>query len=124
LNVFCQAGTPQRVDCLASRWEIALSVFPKDVTTHYRIGSRTKVSQSFVTSSALYQTSQPRRRQSTTHCMFYRLETDRYIGPPILSADIWPYENWPICEFELYNDNRCPILSAYRYYRSIFDFKH
>jgi len=24
LHVFCQAGPPQRVDCLAPRWEIAL----------------------------------------------------------------------------------------------------
>jgi len=44
---FRQAGTPQGVDWLAERWEIALSVFPKDTATRYRIGSRIKVSQPF-----------------------------------------------------------------------------
>jgi len=37
LHVFCQARPPQRVDCLASKWETALSVFPKDTATRYRI---------------------------------------------------------------------------------------
>jgi len=46
LHVFRQAGPgpPQRVDCLAPKWETALSVFPKDPATRYRIGSQTKVS--------------------------------------------------------------------------------
>jgi len=30
LHIFRQAGSPQRVDCLAPKWEIALSVFPQD----------------------------------------------------------------------------------------------
>jgi len=30
LHVFRQSGTQQRVDCLDPRWELALSVFPKD----------------------------------------------------------------------------------------------
>jgi len=47
LHVFRQAVPPQRVDCLAPRWETALSVFPKDTATRYRIGSRIKVSQPF-----------------------------------------------------------------------------
>jgi len=47
LQVFCQARPPQRVDCLAPRWEIALNVFPKDTATHYRIGNQTKVTQPF-----------------------------------------------------------------------------
>jgi len=47
LHVFRQAGSPQREDCLALRWEIALSVFPKDTATRYSIGSRTKVLQPF-----------------------------------------------------------------------------
>jgi len=45
LHVFRQAGPSQRVDCLALRWETALSVFPRDIATRYRIGSRTKISQ-------------------------------------------------------------------------------
>jgi len=45
LHVFRQAGTPQRVDCLALELEIALSVFPKD--TAMRIKSQTKVSLPF-----------------------------------------------------------------------------
>jgi len=44
LHVFRQAGPPQRVDCLAPKWETALSIFPKGTATRYRIGSRTKVS--------------------------------------------------------------------------------
>jgi len=36
-HVFCQAEPPHRVDCLAPRWETALSVFPKDTATRYRI---------------------------------------------------------------------------------------
>jgi len=47
LHVFRQAGPSQRVDCLAPKWEIALSVFLKNVATRYLIGSRTKVSQPF-----------------------------------------------------------------------------
>jgi len=47
LYVFRQAGPPQRVDCLAQRWELGLSVFPKDTATRYRIVSRTKVLQPF-----------------------------------------------------------------------------
>jgi len=47
LHAFCQAGPPQRVDYLAPKWKTALSVFPKDTATRYRIGSRTKVSQPF-----------------------------------------------------------------------------
>jgi len=38
--VFRMAGQPQRVDCLVLRRETALSVFPKDTATCYRIGSR------------------------------------------------------------------------------------
>jgi len=45
LHVFRQAGPPQQVDCLGPRWEIALSIFPKKTTTHFRIGSRTNGSQ-------------------------------------------------------------------------------
>jgi len=30
------------IDCLALRWEIALSVLPKDIATCYRIENRTK----------------------------------------------------------------------------------
>jgi len=45
LHVLRQAGPPQRVDCLAPRWETALNVFPEDTATRYRIRSRTKVSQ-------------------------------------------------------------------------------
>jgi len=45
LHVFRQDGPPQRVDCLAPKWETALSVFPNDTATRYRIGSRSKVSQ-------------------------------------------------------------------------------
>jgi len=41
LHVFRQIGPPQRVDCLAPKWETALSVFTKDTATRYRIGSRT-----------------------------------------------------------------------------------
>jgi len=41
------AGPPQRVDCLAPKWETGLSVFPKDTVMRYRIGSRTKVLQPF-----------------------------------------------------------------------------
>jgi len=33
LHVFRQAGPLQRVDCLAPKWETALSVFSKDTTT-------------------------------------------------------------------------------------------
>jgi len=44
LHVFRQVGPPQRVDCLAPRWETALSVFPKDTSTRYRIRSQSKVS--------------------------------------------------------------------------------
>jgi len=40
LHTFCQDGPPQRIDCLAPRWEITLSV-------RYCIGNRTKVSQPF-----------------------------------------------------------------------------
>jgi len=50
LYVFRQAGPPQRVDYLAPRWVVALSalsVFPKDTATRFRIDSRTKVSQPF-----------------------------------------------------------------------------
>jgi len=47
LYVFRQAGPPQRVNCLAPRWKTALSVFLKNTATRYRIGSRTKVSQTF-----------------------------------------------------------------------------
>jgi len=36
-KLFC--GPPQRVDCLAPKWETALSVFPKNTATRYRIGS-------------------------------------------------------------------------------------
>jgi len=39
--------------------------------------------------------------------MIYKLETDRYIGPPILSTDIWPFEYRSIYRFNLYNDKRC-----------------
>jgi len=35
------------------------------------------------------------------------LETDRYYW---LIFDL--FEDWPICEFVLYNDKRCPIISA------------
>jgi len=47
LHVFRHAGPPQRVDCLALKWETALSVFPKDTATRYRIWSRTEVSKTF-----------------------------------------------------------------------------
>jgi len=49
LHVFHQAGPPQRVVCLASKWKIALSVFLKsqDIATRYHIGSRIKVSQPY-----------------------------------------------------------------------------
>jgi len=33
LHVFRQAGPPLRQDCLAPRWETALSVFPKDTAS-------------------------------------------------------------------------------------------
>jgi len=33
LHVCRQAGPTQRVDCLAPRWETALSVFPKDLSS-------------------------------------------------------------------------------------------
>jgi len=33
LHVFRQAGRPQRVDCLAPKWETTLSVFPKDTAS-------------------------------------------------------------------------------------------
>jgi len=33
LHVFRQAGPTQRADCLTSRWEIALGVFPKDTAS-------------------------------------------------------------------------------------------
>jgi len=47
------------------------------------------------------------------------LKTNQHIGPPILSSDSRPFKYRPICQFELYNDKRCPIISADRYYRSI-----
>jgi len=37
---------------------------------------------------------------------------------PILLADIWPFEDRPICEFELYNDKEMPDNNRKRY-RSI-----
>jgi len=40
LHVFRQAGPSQQVDFLALGWEIALSVFPKDRATRYRIESQ------------------------------------------------------------------------------------
>jgi len=43
LHDFRQAGLPQRVDCLAPKREIALSVFPKATATRYT-ASGTKVS--------------------------------------------------------------------------------
>jgi len=58
LHDFRQAGLSQRVDCLASRWEVALSVFLKDTAMRYRIGSRTKVLQLFDCLPT-----EPRRRQ-------------------------------------------------------------
>jgi len=39
LHVFRQAGPPQLVDCLTSRWETALNVFLKDTATRNRIGN-------------------------------------------------------------------------------------
>jgi len=63
LHVFRQAKQPQRVDCLAPRWEIALSVFPKNTMTRYRIGSRTKVSQPFNYYPGALPPTEPRRRQ-------------------------------------------------------------
>jgi len=39
LYVFRQVGPPQRTDCLAPKWETALSVFLKDTATRYCIGS-------------------------------------------------------------------------------------
>jgi len=36
----------QWVDCLVPWWETALSVFPTDTATYYRIGSQTKALQS------------------------------------------------------------------------------
>jgi len=62
LQVFRQAGPPQRIDCLASRWETALSVFPKDTATHYHIGDRSKVSQPFDYKLGIYVATEPRRR--------------------------------------------------------------
>jgi len=44
LHVFRQDGPQQRIDCLALRWEITLSIFTKDTTTRYHIESRNKVS--------------------------------------------------------------------------------
>jgi len=41
-------------DYLAPRWKKALSVFPKDPATRYRIGSRTKFRNLSITSPALY----------------------------------------------------------------------
>jgi len=61
LHVFRQAGPPQRVDCLAPKWEIALSVFPKDTATCYRIGSRTKVAQPWLLARRSSNWSTPRR---------------------------------------------------------------
>jgi len=54
LHDFRQAGPPQRVDCLALRWETALSVFPKEAATRYCIEPgfatfRTKSNQGFAT---------------------------------------------------------------------------
>jgi len=39
---FVRLGHHNEWNCLASRWKIALSVFPKDTATRNRIGSRTK----------------------------------------------------------------------------------
>jgi len=53
-----QAEPPQRVNCLAPRWEIVLSVFPKDTATRYLIESKANVSKPFefsIISLALYQ---------------------------------------------------------------------
>jgi len=47
LHAFRQAELPQRINCLAPRWEIALSIISKNAATRYRIRSRTKVSQPF-----------------------------------------------------------------------------
>jgi len=47
LFLFARFSPPRRVECLAPRREIALSVFAKNTATCYRIGSRTKVSQPF-----------------------------------------------------------------------------
>jgi len=57
LHDFRQAGPSQRVDCLLPRWEIALTVFPKNTASCYRIGSPIKVLQLSITSHALYQLS-------------------------------------------------------------------
>jgi len=54
-----QNGSPPRVDCLAPRRKIAISVFPKDTATRYRIGSRTKVSQPFDYSHGALPTEHP-----------------------------------------------------------------
>jgi len=64
LHVFRQARPPQRVDYLAPKWETALSVFPKDTATRYRIGSRTKVSQPSVFGGFLY-------REYPNFCQFH-----------------------------------------------------
>jgi len=43
LSQFHQDGPPQQADCLAPRWETALSVFPKDIAMRYRIGIQIEV---------------------------------------------------------------------------------
>jgi len=47
LSYHSEKGPPQRIDCLAPRWEKALSLFPKDTATNHLIGNQTKVSQPF-----------------------------------------------------------------------------
>jgi len=37
LHVFRQAGPPQQIDCLVTRWETALSVLLKNTATRHRM---------------------------------------------------------------------------------------
>jgi len=66
LHVFRQAGPSQRVDCLAPKWETALSVFPKDTATRYRIGEP-RFRNLAIISPALYQLSHAAATQLLFH---------------------------------------------------------
>jgi len=57
LHVFSLAGPLRRVKGLARKWEISLSVFPKDTAMRYHIMNRTMVCNLSITSPVFSQQS-------------------------------------------------------------------
>jgi len=45
--IFCQAGPPRGVDCLAPRWGNSITCLLTGYTSHYQVGSRSEVLQPF-----------------------------------------------------------------------------